>query len=150
MTTAFDQVAVDEGCLVHKCEKQGCSVDLADVPKPHHLIDMDHPASPATRGRCDYLLIGVDGARTNALQVVPLELKSTGFHATGVAKQLADGARTADKVVPAGQCRFVPVVVYERAHRDQFRRLKSQHVTFRRKKYAIRSLKCGASLSEVL
>ena len=150
MTTAFDQIDVDEGCLVEECEKQGCSVDLADVPKPFHLIDMDHPASPATRGRCDYLLIGVDGARSNALRVVPLELKSTGFHATSVAKQLADGARTADKVVPSGQWRFVPVVVYERAHRDQFRRLKTQRITFRRKRYAIRSLKCGASLSEVL
>ena len=112
---------------------------------------MDHRESPAkkTGGRCDYLFIGEEG-RGNALLVAPLELKSSGFHATSVAKQLAAGARSADEVVPGGQCLFVPVVVYERAHRDQFRRLKGQHVTFRRKKYAIRSLKCGGSLSEVL
>ena len=108
---------------------------------------MDHPASPATSGRCDYLFIGVE---ENALRVTPLELKSTSFHAASVARQLAKGAKVAEKVVPGGQCRFVPVVVYERAHREQLRRLKSQRVTFRRKKYAIKSLKCGTSLSEVL
>ena len=150
MTTALDQVVVDAECLVQECEKQGCSVDLADVPRPFRLIDMDHQASPAKAGgRCDYLFIGQEG-QGHALLVAPLELKSSGFRATSVAKQLTAGAKSADKAVPAVQCRFVPVVVHESGHREQIRRLKSQRITFRRKKYAIRSLKCGASLSEVL
>ena len=151
MTTAFDQVTVDAECLVQECEKSGCSVDLAGAPRPFRLIDMDHRKSPAKKagGRCDYLFIGEEG-RGNALLVAPLELKSSGFHATSVAKQLAAGARSAEKVVPGGECRFVPVVIYKSAHRNQFHQLKSQSVTFRDKEYAIKSLKCGGSLSDVL
>lgn len=150
MTTALDRVAVDAKCLVKKCEKQGCRVDLAGVPKPFRLVDMDHPASPAARPRCDYLFIALEEARPHNLQVVPLELKSTGFHATSVAKQLAGGARSAEKVLPAVQCRFVPVVVHDGAHRRQKRLLAKERVTFRGEEYAIRLLKCGGGLSEVL
>ena len=150
MTTAFDQVTIDAKCLVRVCEKQGCSVGLADLPKPFRLIDMDHPASPAKGARCDYLFIGVGEPKANDLRVVPLELKSSGFRASGVSKQLAGGAKSAERVVPGGQCRFVPVVVHDGAHRRQIQELAKHPVTFRGTKYIITSLPCGASLSEVL
>ena len=111
---------------------------------------MDHPASPATGSRCDYLFIGVEEGQVNDLQIVPLELKSTGFHATGVSKQLAGGAKSAEKMVPGVPCRFVPVVVHNGAHRRQIRALAKQRVTFRCKEHAIKVLKCGACLSEIL
>ena len=84
------------------------------------------------------------------LRIVPLELKSSGFRASGVSKQLAGGAKLAEKVVPGGQCRFVPVVVHDGAHRWQIQELAKHPVTFRGMEYAIKSLKCGTSLSEVL
>ena len=152
MTTALDQVTVDAKCLVQTCEKQGCSVDLADLPKPFRLIDMDHPASPAKGkgARCDYLFIGVGKPNADDLRIVPLELKSSPFSAKGVSKQLARGAKMAERVVPGGQRRFVPVVVHEGTHRRQIQELAKHPVTFRGSKYIITSLPCGASLSEVL
>ena len=150
MTVALDHVKVDPQCLVQECEKQGCAVDLTGAPTPSRLIDMDHPRSPAAGARCDYLFIGVANAKTADLDVVPLELKSSGFHAAGVSKQLARGAKAAEKVVPKVRCRFVPVVAHAGAHRRQVRELAKQRVAFRGRRYAIKMLKCGAALSEAL
>lgn len=150
MTTAFDQVTVDSRCLVQECDKQGCTVDLAGAPRPFHLIDMDHPRSPAAGARCDYLFIGVAKAKTTDLDVVPLELKSSKIDAAGVSRQLAGGAKAAERVVPKVRCRFVPVVVHVGAHRGQVRKLAKQRVAFRGRRYAIKMLKCGAALSEAL
>lgn len=162
MTTAFDQVKVDPSCLVQECEKQGCCVDLSGVPKPFHLIDMDLSTSPRTArakssdrspakgARCDYLFIGVGEVKADDLYVVPMELKSSSFNAGSVSKQLKGGAKAASKVVPGGSCRFIPVVVSESARRHTINQLKSHRVTFRGSKYAIKFLRCGASLSEVL
>lgn len=150
MTTAFDQVTVDSRCLVQECDKQGCTVDLAGAPRPFRLIDMDRPGAPATGARCDYLFIGVAKATTTELDVVPLELKSSGFRAAGVSKQLAGGAKTAERVVPRVRCRFVPVVAHAGAHRRRVRELAKQRVAFRGRRYAIKMLKCGAALSEAL
>ena len=111
MTTALDQVTVDTQCLVQECEKQGCTVDLAGAPKQFRLIDMDHPRSPAAGTRCDYLFIGVAKEKTIDLDVVPLELKSSGFHAASVSKQLAGGAKVAERMIPKAHfdsCRWWP------------------------------------------
>ena len=151
MSTAFEQVTVDPACLAQRCEKQGCAVGLQDVPCPFRLIDMDHPQSPATGGRCDYLFVGDgDGDEDVDLYVVPLELKSSGIKAATVASQLSRGAKVAEKVTPNVHCRFVPVVAYGRVHRAAFADLAKRRVMFRRKHYAIEAMPCDGSLSEVL
>ena len=99
MTSPLDQVSVQVACLVRKCEKQGCEVDLARAPSPFQLIDMDHEHSPASayRVRCDFLFIGTSSERAKCdLFVAPLELKSSGFRPSSVSKQLAAGAKAAD------------------------------------------------------
>lgn len=151
MTVPLDQVDVDPQCLVHKCEKQGCAVDLAGGPSPFRLIDLDHPRSPATRGRCDYLFIGAAGGRTDIdLHVAALELKSTGLKPVGVSRQLAGGAKAADRVLPNARCRFVPVVAHDGAPRRQINELAKHAVRFRGKRYAIKVLKCGDRIADVL
>ena len=149
MTSAFDQVKVDAGYLSQECEKQGCEVDLAGVPSPFHLIDLDRPESPAARPRCDYLLVGTWYGR-NGLYVAPLELKSSGFRAQAVSKQLASGAKVADRLVPRTQCRFVPVVAHDGAHRREINKLAKHPVHFRGKPYAIKLMKCGEELAKHL
>ena len=150
MTSPLDQVCVDPACLVHECEKQGCEVDLTGAPIPFKLIDMDHKHSPAPAhgARCDFLFIGAcsDGA---TLYVVPLELKSSGFAPGKVSKQLAGGARDADKVVPGGQCRFTPIVVHDGAkNRKQINDLAKHPVRFRDTEYLIKVMRCGEAIAD--
>ena len=148
MTSAFEQARVDADSLSQECEKQGCKVGLTGVPHPFHLIDMD--LDPLARGaRCDYLLVGEDVA-AHDLYVVPMELKSSGFHAQAVSKQLAGGAKVADHRVPKVRCRFVPVVAHGGAHRREIDKLARYPVHFRRKPHAIKLVKCGGDIAEAM
>ena len=148
MTSAFEQVDVDASCLSHECEKQGCQVGLAGLSRPFHLIDMDHPKSPAKGSRCDYLVIGAEGP--NDLYVVALELKTAAFRAEPVSKQLAGGARAAERVVPKAPCRFVPVVANKGVHRREIDRLAKHPVRYRGERYAIKLMGCGEDLLDAL
>ena len=148
MTSAFEQVKVDASCLSQECEKQGCRVGLDDLSRPFHLIDMDHPKAGATGSRCDYLLVGVRGP--NELYVVALELKSSGFHATSVSKQLTGGARVANRMVPKVDCLFVPVVTFCGAHRGEINKLAKHPVCFRGSPCRIHTMKCGKHLADAL
>ena len=150
MTSAFEQVKVDDSSLSQECEKQGCEVGLTDVPCPFYLIDMDHAKSRATGSRCDYLLIGVDHGSDYDLYVAPLELKRSGFNPQSVSEQLTGGARVAGKVVPRVGCRFVPVVAHDGAHRREINKLAKHPVRFRGKPYAIKTMKCGEEIAKHL
>lgn len=100
--------------------------------------------------RCDYLLVGADNGPNHDLYVAPLELKSSGFHAHSVARQLAGGTRAAEKIVPKARCRFVPVVAHRGAHRREINRLARHPVRYRGKPHAIRLMRCGDELAEAL
>ena len=144
MTSAFEQVEVDGLRLSQECAKQGCEVGLVGAPRPFHLIDMDGPETPARGRRCDYLLVG-EGLDVD-LYVVPLELKSSGFHAQAVSRQLLGGARAADRLVSKVPCRFVPVIAHGGAHRREIDKLAKHPVSFRGKPHAIRLMKCGEDI----
>ena len=149
MTSAFEQVKVDAGYLSQECEKRGCEVGLADIPGPFHLIDVD--IDPLAKGsRCDYLLIGEDSGPNHDLYVVPLELKSSGFNAQSVSKQLAGGAKVAARRVPRARCRMVPVVAHGGAHRREINKLPKHPVRFRGKFFAIKLMKCGEDIADAL
>ena len=150
MTSAFEQVTVDSQCLSEECAKQGCDIGLEGVPRPFHLIDMDRPGSPAKGSRCDYLLIGAERGASHDLYVVPLELKSSGFHPQAVAKQLAQGAQAAARVIPKARCRFVPVVAHAGAHRREINKLAKFPIRFRGKPYAIKLIRCGGALAAAI
>ena len=148
MTSAFEQVDVDARCLSEECGKQGCEVGLAGAPRPFHLIDMDGPGTPARGERCDYILVGA--GLGHDLYVVPLELKSSGFHAQAVSRQLLGGARAAGRLVPKAPCRFVPVIAHCGAHRREIDKLARHPVSFRGKSHAIRLMKCGEDIERAL
>ena len=151
MTSPLDQVAVDPACLVHECEKQGCEVDLAGAPSPSYLIDMDHKRSPARVTRCDFLFIGKSSDSEKCdLYVAPLELKSSGFRPYSVSKQLAAGAKVADRTTPRARCRFTPIVVHDGAHRRQINDLAKHPVPFRGSNYAIKVMRCGEPIADLL
>lgn len=146
MTTAFEQVKIDANSLGQECEKQGCEVGLAGIRRPFHLIDVDR--DPMAKGtRCDYLLVGSDDRPRDSLYVVPIELKSSGFKAQSVSKQVAGGAKVADRRVPKVRCRFVPYVAHGGAHRGEIDKLAKHPVDFRGKPYVIETLNCGDDIS---
>ena len=157
MPSPLEQVdrAVAPGCLACTCEKQGCSVELGDAPRPFRLIDMDHADSPARPGatRCDYLFIAESHGDTR-LYVAPLELKSSGLDIGKVRSQLVAGARLAERVVPGTPSTlFIPVAVHgRRLPRKKIKDLyKSENrVPFRNNHYQIRLIPCGDSLSQAL
>ena len=148
MTSALEQVDIDASCLSQECEKQGCRVGLSGLSRPFHLIDMDHPKSPARGPRCDYLVIGEE--ESNDLYVVALELKTAAFRAEPVSKQLTGGAKAAERVVPKASCRFVPVVAHEGVHRREIDRLAKHPVSYRGERYAIKLMGCGEDLLDAL
>ena len=151
MTSPLDQVSVDTACLVDECEKQGCAVDLDGTPSPFLLINMDHQHSPAKGGRCDFLFIGESDDRAKcALYVAPLELKSSGFKPAKVSEQLARGAKAAENTVPKVRCRFTPIVVHNGAHPGAIHELARRRVTFRRQRYAIKVVRCGEPIADLL
>lgn len=151
MPSTFGQMTVAHEALTDECKKQGCEVGLTGVPKPFHLIDMDRPGAPAKKGsRCDYLLVGTDSRPNYDLYVAPLELKSSGFRAQSASRQLASGARAAERIVPKARCRFVPVVAHDGAHRREITRLAKHPVSFRGKPYAIRLVRCSDELADTI
>ncbi len=153
MTSPLDQVAVHPACLVDECEERSCVVDLADVPSPFKLIKMDlkHAPASATNVRCDFLFIGTSSDRTKCdLYVAPLELKSSGFSPGSVSEQLAAGAKVADRTVPRARCRFTPIVAHDGAHRRQINDLAKHPVRFRGSDYAIKVVRCGDPIADML
>ena len=150
MTSAFEQVDVDDLCLREECKKQGCKVGLSEAPRPFHLIDMDGPGTPRTRGKCDYLLVGADDGPDHDLYIVPLELKSSGFHAYAASRQLLGGAKIAERRVPKVRCRFVPVIAHGGAYRREINRLARHPVFFRGKPHPIKLMECGEDIAEAL
>ena len=85
-------------CIVSRLTHDGCSVDLAGVPEPRLLIDLDLPGSPLDDQsvRCDYLVFAGDGKRH--FLVAPVEFKTKWREKT--VKQLQAGADESDRHVP--------------------------------------------------
>ncbi len=133
-------------------ESHGCSVYLQDAPSPRLIVDLDHAASPARRGKkCDFILVAAKAS--GGLWVVPLELKSTGINANTVAAQLRAGARLAESIAdPALVNEFAPVAVHraENTSRRQYNELAKQSVRFRRRDFAIGTMECGDLLASVI
>jgi len=95
-----------------KLSKQGCEVNLLDVPQPRVTIDMDLPGAPSGRSqtRCDYLLLAE--ASQHKVWVVPIEIKNSKFKVSGIVRQIRAGARVGERLVDKRNVgHFRPVAV---------------------------------------
>lgn len=132
------------GCLI----RDGCSVNLAGVPEPRLLIDLDLPGSPLDEQsvRCDYLVFASDGKRR--LLVTPVEFKTKWREK--VVKQLQAGADEANRHVPVTPAAtFRPVVALHRFSPKTARRRLRERVAFRGRLEPIRVVMCGEALGKV-
>ena len=75
-----------------------------------------------------------------------MELKSGSVDASEVVKQLQEGARIVERLVPKGiKVNCIPVLVYGgQVHRKQRRKqIKPSKVNFRGEKFSIQTTRCG-------
>jgi len=124
-------------------------VTLGGVPKGHILIDMDCHVGP-NQVRCDFLFVG-RLKTANVEWVIPMELKRGQVEASGVIDQLQAGAKVAERLVPRkASVEFQPIVASGRINPEQRRILSSKKVVFRGKKFAIRRIECGSSITTAI
>jgi hypothetical protein len=114
---------------------------------------MDNPAAPVGPNavKCDYLFLAEPGSR-RPLWVVPLELKGTGLNPGTVTSQLQGGARVAESILHrVASVRFVAVAAHgRRPHRRSFQELAKSRIRFRKSRYTIETIPCGAPLADAL
>ena len=151
MTSLADRVLenVSSECITDLCDRDGCSIDLTDSPKPYTLVDLDHPKGPAnqSQSRCDYIFVGGDD------WVAPIELTSGRADASKFQRQLQAGADIAEKIVPHGQnFSFRPIAVYGReSHPAEINQLRGTiRITFRCQQERIRLVNCESRLPDAL
>ena len=141
---------VDSRTVAHRCSKEGCKVSLKGTPQPHLVLDLDRPGSPLGQSevRCDYLLVGEHGGRSD--WVVALELKRGKVRA-GVANQLQAGANVLDTLVPQqADIDFTPVVAGRGFHSNVKKTLAKQRIQFRHRRVAVVLMSCGTPLAKAV
>ncbi len=140
---------VPERAIVSKCAKQGCRVVLKNVPFHHIILDLDHSFfGLVDKPHSDFVFIS-SGEPNWA---VPLELKKGSLDATEMTRQLQAGSDFVQSRIPAAhQLRFRPIGAYgghlHKRERDQLRKAR---VSFRKKKYEIKLIRCGTPLCTAL
>ena len=138
-------------CQVSRCRKPGVSARLDGLPTQRVLVDLDCDDLdiPPDMQRCDFILACDDDL------LAPIELKKGDVEPTQVARQLAGGARIAERWLPreGSLCvRFRPVVVYGgKFNRHQRRKpTAKEKVRFRGQRYEIKPIRSGKSLRDAL
>ena len=144
--------AVPGPCLVHACNKDGCSISVGTATPRKVIVDLDCEALriPPDRKRCDYLFFGEKGARS---WVVPIELKSGSFNGAAVVDQLQGGADEADARLPQeARFQFVPLLVHgaKVVRKNDRTALRSVKVGLRGQIKQVILSRCGGKLKDVL
>lgn len=134
-------------CFTDRCNRDGCSVSLANAPSPNVVVDMDSDSLGISNDtRCDYLFLSEAESET---RVVPIEMKRGALKATHVVAQLQAGADFADEKLPhLATFKLVPVLAHKglpKAERDRLRS-KSRVVTFRSRKALAMVIRCGGRI----
>ena len=141
-----------EGTIVKRCSKEGCKVPLKNAPSPHLLMDLDHPYFDLKdKTHCDFLFISCD-CNGGDNWAMPLELKRGSPDATEMVSQLQAGSGVAEARIPdEHKTHFLPVGAYGgRLHITQRDKLRKSRVSFRRKEYQIKLIRCGTPLKNSL
>lgn len=160
MTDLVDYIEriVPSPCCVTRCHKEGCRVDLRQVPSPFVLIDMDCDLLNIEEGssRCDFLFASKGDGNVSGW-VGALELKGRP-RASKVVAQLQAGAQFAERILPSDvEIQFRPVLFYSGGLRGaELTRLRSSSIRFRhptkgivlKEKVILKS--CGSRLKDAL
>ena len=146
MSAALDAIHSEVGTenCVDSCSRDGCDVDLTDVPPARVIVDADKafPAHGGEGSRCDFILF-MD-RDDESLLAVPLELKSGRAKVSEAIKQLRGGANFAACFASSPDTDFVPVLIHEKGlDRKDRLRLKRKTIAFHGRKRTIKTARCG-------
>lgn len=155
-TTIVDAIEhnTDSRCHSTRCASHGCSLQMAGVPLPYVLIDLENRFSPAnkTRPHCDYLFVGGADEEDQGPWLVPLELGRKKPRV--LLDQLRGGSSIAAGLLPrAVRVRFKPVFAHVGGlHRRDFDTLRkdASKISFGSTKVLVTTVRCGGSLANAL
>ena len=140
---------VPKECVVDRCAKDGCSVATEGLPSKQIIIDLDcyDTVSSLGKKRCDYLIAAED---RGTLWILPVELKSGGFQASSIIKQLQAGADQAKQLVHYdNSIILMPVLAHRRKrrmHRNDTKLLREKEIVLFGKRRRVILVECGANL----
>ena len=132
--------------LITSCGGRGCRVDMAGVPGPYLIVDVDKafPAHRLEGPRCDRVLFLL-GPVPRRLVSAPIELKSGGLNASHVADQLQCSLEFVNRVAPPSTllaCR--PILVHGHGlHPKQRKALGRIKIRFRGQRLTIATARCN-------
>jgi hypothetical protein len=139
------------GCVSDRCQKEGCTLNMADIPQDNRvIIDCDeYKAQFRLDGRiCDYIVLCCKDSH----RVAVVEMKSGApDHVRNAIDQIRNGVNVADGLIGAKPVQqFLPLLLHGGGISSQeLKVLKSSRVTFRGKKYLVDQKKCGSSLQDI-
>lgn len=146
MSGVLDRIRarVGPGNCVESCSRDGCRVDMTDLPTDCVIVDVDKafPTRELDGKRCDFVLVA---ERSDApLLVAPVELKSGKVNFLEALEQLRGGARFADRIVePASNAECRPVLIHGKGfHKAEHRMLNRRKVAFRGGKLTVKITRC--------
>ena len=138
-------------CHAKRCRKGACSISLDRVPAKSILVDLDCTSlqESTPQERCDYLFFAEE---SSTAWVAPVELKSGGFNASKVVRQLLGGVTLADRLLPAASSfQLVPVLACGKVpHRKELQDLRCNPISLRGRKAKTVLLRCGQELKGTL
>ena len=149
MSAALDGIRAKVGArnCDRSCSRDGCCVDLTDVPTDRIIVDVDKafPAHEQGGRRCDFILF-VDRSDGSIL-AAPVELKSGRTDVSEAVRQLRGGADFADRFAPqSSNVDCLPVLIHGRVlDRKERNRLNRGKIVFRGREHTISTARCGRS-----
>lgn len=157
MTKWISRIAqkVSNECLSQQCDKDGCSLKTDRLPPDRLIIDLDccDAERHHDKNRCDYLIVA-EAEDSKSHWVLPVELKSGGFQASSVVKQIQAGVRQARVLVPVrDSIVLVPILAHrrkKRMHKNDVKLLRATEITLFGKKNKITLVECGDDLKKHL
>lgn len=144
---------VSKRCVVDRCDKDGCSIATEGLPSDRIIIDLDRHVADRPLGQklCDYLIAAEDGT---ARWIMPVELKSGGFQASSIIKQLQAGSDRAKELIRYdNSLTLVPILAHRRKrrmHRNDIKLLREREIVLFGMKKKVILIECGANLKRHL
>ena len=140
---------INSTCHTRRCARDGCSVSLANIPRPRAVINMDCDALPETTDRmkhCDYL---VAYERDKRSFLVLLELKGGRPDVNQAVQQIQQSADWIVGLLPRKPSYgFTPVLAHKGIRSHEKQNLKRAKIVFRGQPYKLITVHCGGKLKK--
>ena len=136
-----------DSCIVSRCRKNRCNIQLQGPSHDRLIIDCDKRGSPfgPNQTKCDYLLF--EETQSGVRRAIPIEMKGGRVDAREVIAQLQAGAREMENLIPSGvNVQFLPVVAYGNVPKGERVALNKGVVRFHNRPEEIRRIRCGSPL----